>query len=149
MVVEYVRALMQKKLVCRSSEERRQMAQQMLQDDQLLGEVFHCLESEVSVPEENPLALLPVLADFIRLKDPNMLTLEVSGLAAKYPDISEEHVSVLLDIRGDVSRDIRGAVLDLLEQSAPPLPAGYRPIFTDILVPPSTMAFCLPTAKCA
>lgn len=63
--------------------------------------------------------------------------------------LSEEHVSVLLDIRGDVSRDIRGAVLDLLEQSAPPLPAGYRPIFTDILVPPSTMAFCLPTAKCA
>ena len=62
---------------------------------------------------------------------------------------SEEHVSVLLDIRGDVSRDVRGAVLDLLEQSAPPLPAGYRPIFTDILVPPSTMAFCLPKAKCA
>lgn len=63
--------------------------------------------------------------------------------------LSEEHVSVLLDIRGDVSRDIRGAVLDLLEQSAPPLPAGYRPIFTDIMVPPSTLAFCLPTAKCA
>ncbi|XP_068579781.1 exocyst complex component 3-like protein isoform X2 [Cebidichthys violaceus] len=106
-------------------------------------------EAEGSGPEVNPLSLLPVLADFIRLKDPGMLTLEVSGLAAKYPDISEEHVSVLLDVRGDVSRDVRGAVLDLLEQSAPPLPAGYRPIFTDILVPPPTMAFCLPTAKCA
>ncbi|KAM9753397.1 exocyst complex component 3-like protein [Menidia menidia] len=149
MVVEYVRALMQKRLVCRSSEERRQLAQQMLQDDQLFREIFQCLEGEGSVPEVNPLALLPVLADFIRLKDPGMLTLEVSGLAAKYPDISEEHVSVLLDIRGDVSRDVRGNVLDLLEQSAPPLPAGYRPIFTDILVPPSTLAFCLPTAKCA
>jgi len=44
-------------------------------------------EGEGSVPEVNPLALLPVLADFIRLKDPGMLTLEVSGLAAKYPDI--------------------------------------------------------------
>lgn len=43
MVVEYVRALMQKKLVCRNSEERRQMAQQMLQDDQRLREVFHSL----------------------------------------------------------------------------------------------------------
>lgn len=106
-------------------------------------------EGEGSVPEVNPVALIPVLAEFIRLKDPTMLTLEVSGLAAKYPDISEEHVSVLLEIRGDVSRDIKGAVLDLLEQSAPPLPVGYRPIFTDILVPPSTMAFCLPTAKCA
>ncbi|XP_051239147.1 exocyst complex component 3-like protein [Dicentrarchus labrax] len=149
MVVEYVRALMQKRLVCRSAEERKQLAQQMIQDDQQFREILHCLEGEGSAPEVNPLALLPVLADFIRLKDPGMLTLEVSGLAAKYPDISEEHVSVLLDIRGDVSRDIRGAVLDLLEQSAPPLPAGYRPIFTDILVPPSTMAFCLPTAKCA
>ncbi|KAG7231045.1 hypothetical protein INR49_025075 [Caranx melampygus] len=149
MVVEYVRALMQKRLVCRSAEERRQLAQQMVQDDQLFREIFHGLEGDGSVPEVNPLALLPVLADFIRLKDPGMLTLEVSGLAAKYPDISEEHVSVLLDVRGDVTRDVRGAVLDLLEQSAPPLPAGYRPIFTDILVPPSTMAFCLPTAKCA
>uniref|UniRef100_A0A3B4WJD5 Exocyst complex component 3-like 1 n=1 Tax=Seriola lalandi dorsalis TaxID=1841481 RepID=A0A3B4WJD5_SERLL len=152
MVVEYVRALMQKRLVCRGAEERRQLAQQMVQDDQLFREILHGLvsvEGDGSVPEVNPLALLPVLADFIRLKDPSMLTLEVSGLAAKYPDISEEHVSVLLDVRGDVSRDIRGAVLDLLEQSAPPLPAGYRPIFTDILVPPSTMAFCLPTAKCA
>ncbi|XP_014191023.1 exocyst complex component 3-like protein isoform X3 [Haplochromis burtoni] len=150
MVVEYVRALMQKRLVCRSGEERRQLAQQMLQDDQLFREIFHSLqEGEGSAPEVNPLALLPVLAEFIRLKDPNMLTLEVSGLAAKYPDISDEHVSVLLEIRGDVSRDIKGAVLDLLEQSAPPLPIGYRPIFTDILVPPSTMAFCLPTAKCA
>ncbi|XP_053741399.1 exocyst complex component 3-like protein [Synchiropus splendidus] len=149
MVVEYVRALMQKKLVCRNAEERRQLAQQMVQDDQRFREVFSALEGDTSVPEVNPLALLPVLADFIRLKDPGMLSLEVSGLAAKYPDVSEEHVLVLLDIRGDISRDIRGAVLDALEQSAPPLPTGYRPIFTDIRVPPPTMAFCLPTAKCA
>ncbi|XP_029378659.1 exocyst complex component 3-like protein isoform X2 [Echeneis naucrates] len=133
MVVEYVRALMQKRMVCRSAEERRQLAQQMVQDDQLFREMFISLQGDGPIPEVNPLALLPVLADFIQLKDPSMLTLEVSGLAAKYPDI----------------RDIKGAVLDLLQQSAPSLPAGYRPIFTDILVPPSTMAFCLPTAKCA
>lgn len=39
------------------------------------------------IPEVNPLTLLPVLADFVQLKDPGMLTLEVSGLASKYPDI--------------------------------------------------------------
>lgn len=148
-VVEYVRALVQKRLVCRSLDERQQLSQRMALDDQQFRELFHGLEGEGSVPEVNPLALLPILADFIRLKDPGMLSLEVSGLVARYPDISEEHVSVLLDIRGDVSRDVRGAVLEVLEQSAPPLPAGYRPIFTDILVPASTMPFCLPTAKCA
>lgn len=47
-----------------------------------------CLqEGDGLVPEINPLALLPVLADFVRLKDTGMLTLEVSGLASKYPDI--------------------------------------------------------------
>lgn len=43
MVVEYVRALMQKRLVCRSGEERRQLAQQMVQDDQQFRELFHSL----------------------------------------------------------------------------------------------------------
>ncbi|CAL8262618.1 unnamed protein product [Merluccius merluccius] len=149
LVVEYVRVLMHKRLTCRNAGERQQLAQRIAHDDQQLRELFTGLEGEGSVPEVNPLALLPVLADFIRLKDPCMLSLEVSGLVTKYPDISEEHVCMLLDIRGDVSRDVRGAVLDVLEQSAPPLPAGYRPIFTDILVPTSTMPFCLPTAKCA
>ncbi len=43
LVVEYVRALMQKRLVCRSAEERSQLAQQMVQDDQQFREIFHGL----------------------------------------------------------------------------------------------------------
>lgn len=39
------------------------------------------------IPEVNPFALLSALADFVQIKDPGMLTLEVSGLASKYPDI--------------------------------------------------------------
>lgn len=42
-VVEYVRALMQKRLVCRNGEDRRQLAQQMIQDDQQFRELFHGL----------------------------------------------------------------------------------------------------------
>lgn len=43
MAVEYVRALMQKRFVCRSGEDRKQLAQQMLQDNQLLRETFRGL----------------------------------------------------------------------------------------------------------
>lgn len=39
------------------------------------------------IPEVNPLTLLSVLADFVQLQDPGMLTMEVSRLASKYPDI--------------------------------------------------------------
>nr|XP_049578997.1 exocyst complex component 3-like protein isoform X3 [Syngnathus scovelli] len=147
-VVEYVKALMQKRLVCRSAEERRKLTQQMVKDDQQFQEIFHGVAGDGLQSEVEPLTLLPVLADFIKLQDPSMLPLEVSGLATKYPDISEEHVSVLLDIRGDVSRDTRVSILELLQQSTTPLQAAYRPIFTDIQASPSTTAFCLPTAKC-
>ncbi|XP_012677756.2 exocyst complex component 3-like protein [Clupea harengus] len=148
-VVEYVRALMQKRIVCRNIEERLQLAERMSQDAQQLRDVFQSTEAEGPESEVNHIALLSVLADLIQLRDPSMLTLEVSGLVAKYPDISEEHVLVLLEVRGDVSRDIRGTVLDLMERTAPKLPSGYRPMFSDILVPAPSMPFCLPTPKCA
>ncbi|XP_041967167.1 exocyst complex component 3-like protein [Alosa sapidissima] len=148
-VMEYVRALMQKRLVCRNTEERQQLAERMSQDAQQFRDVFQNPEAEGTDSEINHIALLSVLADFIQLRDPSMLSLEVSGLVAKYPDISEEHVLVLLEVRGDVSREIRGTVLDLLESTAPKLPPGYRPLFSDILVPAPSMSFCLPTPKCA
>ncbi|XP_056308200.1 exocyst complex component 3-like protein isoform X1 [Danio aesculapii] len=147
-VVEYVRAVMQKRLVCRSSDEQKQLAQRMTQDAQQLRDHLQSMEIDGTIGEVNPTALIAALADIINLKDPGMLLLEISGLLTKYPDISEEHVSVLLDIRGDVPKEVRKSVLDFLDQNAPPLPPGYRPIFTEILVPSSSIPFCLPTAKC-
>lgn len=147
-VVEFIRALMQKRLICRGDDERCQLAQRLAQDAQQLREHFQTTEIDGTTGEVNTTALIIALADLINVKDPGMLTLEISGLVTNYPDISEEHVSVLLDIRGDVPKDVRVSVLDFLEQSAPPLPSGYRPIFTEILVPSSKTQFCLPTAKC-
>ncbi|KAJ8248834.1 hypothetical protein GJAV_G00228240 [Gymnothorax javanicus] len=147
-VVEYARALMQKRMVCRGVEERSLLGQRIIEDTQQLRELFQGAEGDGAVAAVNPTALLPVLADFIRLRDLSMLTLEVSSLVAKYPDISEEHVSVLLDVRGDIPREVRAAVLEVLEQSTPPLPPGYRPVFSDILVPLPSMPFCLSTTKC-
>ncbi|TRY75974.1 hypothetical protein DNTS_010882 [Danionella cerebrum] len=132
-VVEYVRALMQKRMVCRSQEEQNQLAQRMTQDAQLLRDQLQSMEIDGTVGEVCPTALIAALAEFIGLKDPGMLLLQISGLLTKYPDISEEHISVLLDIRGDVPKEVRKSVLDFLEQNAPPLPQGYRPIFTEIL----------------
>ncbi|XP_036391446.1 exocyst complex component 3-like protein [Megalops cyprinoides] len=150
-VVEYARALMQKRAVCRGFEDRSQLARRVAADGQQLRDVFQGGDADGAAPGlEPPAALLPVLADFIQLRDPAMLTLEVSGLVAKYPDISEEHVVALLDVRGDVPREVRGSVLDALERSAPAAPPpGYRPLFPDVLLPPPSMPFCLPTAKCA
>lgn len=62
---------------------------------------------------------------------------------------SDEHVSTLLDIRGDVSKEVRHVVLEMMAQHSQVLPEGYRPIFSTILVPVQELPFCLRKGKCA
>ncbi|XP_062922733.1 exocyst complex component 3-like protein [Mobula hypostoma] len=143
-VVEYLRRLLLKKIVCKNPTEREKMSHRMFHDATQLQELF----CNLGLGDADRLTnVISSISEFIKLTDSSLLSLEVSGLVANYPDISDEHVSVLLDIRGDVSKEVRGTVLDMLEQNSQP-PEGYQPIFSDILVPAPILPFCLPTVKC-
>ncbi|XP_041048207.1 exocyst complex component 3-like protein [Carcharodon carcharias] len=144
-IIEYVRTLMLKKIVCKNPTERERLSDRMSHDAERLQELFCNLGLEE--PDRLTNVIFSV-SELIKLRDTSLLSLEVSCLVAKYPDISDEHVSVLLDIRGDVSKDIRGTVLEMLEQNTQPPPEDYQPIFSDILVPAPVLPFCLPTVKC-
>ncbi|XP_043937372.1 exocyst complex component 3-like protein [Protopterus annectens] len=144
-VVEYLRALMEKRMVCRNSEERSQFSDKMTQDSLQLNDFFCKMGLEKSEPIMN---VIPLVSDLIRVTDTTLLSLQVSDLVMKYPDISDEHVSVLLDIRGDVSKETRMTVLELLQENSRTLPEGYQSVFSNILVPTPAMAFCIPAVKC-
>lgn len=62
---------------------------------------------------------------------------------------SDEHVSALLDLRGDVSKEVRNMVMEMMAQNPQALPENYQPIFSNILVPGPELAFCLRKGKCA
>uniref|UniRef100_UPI00398F5A3B exocyst complex component 3-like protein n=1 Tax=Pristiophorus japonicus TaxID=55135 RepID=UPI00398F5A3B len=144
-IIEYVRTLMLKKIVCKSSADREKMSNRMSCDAARLLELF----SDLGLVEPDRLTnVISSVSELIKLKDTSLLSLEVSCLVTNYPDISDEHVSVLLDIRGDVSREMRGTVLEMLEQNSQPPPEDYQPIFSDILVPAPVLPFCLPAVKC-
>nr|XP_005314570.1 exocyst complex component 3-like protein [Chrysemys picta bellii] len=145
-MTHYVRALMEKKMVCRSAEERSQLATRLLQDAAQLRELFHNLGLAES---EQTLEVIFALQELIRLQDPALLSLEVLGFMTKYPDISDEHVSILLDLRGDVSKEVRNVVLEMMAQNPQSLPENYQPIFSNILVPAPELPFCLRKSKCA
>uniref|UniRef100_A0A8C8SFL0 Exocyst complex component 3 like 1 n=1 Tax=Pelusios castaneus TaxID=367368 RepID=A0A8C8SFL0_9SAUR len=142
----YVRALMEKKMVCRSAEERSQFATQLLRDASQLRELFQNLGLD---EKEQTLKVIFALQELIRLKDPALLSLEVLGFMTKYPDISDEHVSTLLDLRGDVSKEIRNMVLEMMAQNPQSPPENYQSIFSSILVPAPELPFCLRKGKCA
>ncbi|XP_055504658.1 exocyst complex component 3-like protein isoform X1 [Leucoraja erinacea] len=144
-VIEYIRRLMLKKLICKNGGEREKVWHRLSRDATQLRELFSNLGLEEAEQLTNAISSV---SELIKLKDSSLLSLEVSGLVANYPDISDEHVSVLLDIRGDVSKEVRGTVLEMLEQSSQMPPEDYQPIFSDILVPAPVLPFCLHTVKC-
>ncbi|NXT27448.1 EX3L1 protein, partial [Syrrhaptes paradoxus] len=143
---QYLRALMQKKMVCKSEEERGQLCDRLLQDATQLRELFAGLGLDRS---QQSLEAVFALRELFRLQDLALLSLEVLGFITKYPDVSDEHISTLLDLRGDVPREVRHMVLETMAQHPQVLPDSYRPIFSTILVPAPELPFCLRKGKCA
>ncbi|XP_043838284.1 exocyst complex component 3-like protein [Dromiciops gliroides] len=147
-VLEYLRGLMEGKLVCRNSMERMQASERMLQDSAQLRELFLSLELEESAQTG---AVLGALQELFRLQDPALLSLEVSAFLQKFPDVSEEHIGALLDVRGDVSRKQRQVVLETMQANPPPSPPpdGHRLLFSLVPVPAPPLAFCFPAGSCS
>ncbi|XP_058135860.1 exocyst complex component 3-like protein isoform X2 [Dasypus novemcinctus] len=146
-VLQYLRALMQGRLVCRDADERARAAERLRQDAAQLQELFLGLGLEES---EQCAPVLLALRELLNLRDPTLLGLEVAGLRQQFPDVSEEHISALLDLRGDVSREQRVAALSSLQAGPPPSPgAGRRALFSLVPAPTLARSSCLPSGPCA
>ncbi|XP_036375131.1 exocyst complex component 3-like [Megalops cyprinoides] len=132
-VVEYVRAVVQKRMSFKTAEERREGADRMIKEAEQLRSLFRKLAPD---EDKEPLCdAITAIAEVFKLTDPSLLYLEVSTLVSKYPDIREEHVTALLSVRGDASREMRQMIMETLSQSKQSVPANTPPIFRDITVP--------------
>ncbi|XP_036201745.1 exocyst complex component 3-like protein isoform X5 [Myotis myotis] len=146
-VLQYLCALMQGRLVCRGADERNQAAERMQQDATQLRDLFLDLGLEESA---HCAPVLLTLRKLLNLHDPTMLGLEVASLRQQFPDVSEEHVSALLDLRGDVSREQRQAALSSLQDGSQPSPrAGRRALFSLVPAPTPSPSSCLFSGSCA
>ncbi|XP_055991053.1 exocyst complex component 3 [Sorex fumeus] len=139
-VVEYLRAVMQKRISFRSAEERKEGAERMVREAEQLRFLFRKLSSGLGEETDGHCDTIIAVAEVIKLTDPSLLYLEVSTLVSKYPDIRDDHIGALLAMRGDASRDMKQTIIETLEQgSAQPNP-NYVPIFKEITVPSLNVA---------
>uniref|UniRef100_A0A8C5BMJ8 Exocyst complex component 3 n=1 Tax=Gadus morhua TaxID=8049 RepID=A0A8C5BMJ8_GADMO len=136
-VVEYIKAVMQKRITFRNAEERREGADRMMKE----AEQFKFLFRKLTAGEDTDRLCdsIAAIAEVFKLTDPTLLYLEVSTLVSKYPDIREEHIVALLAVRGDATRDMRQTIIETLSQSKPAYMGIMQPIFKDITVPSMTM----------
>ncbi|KAG7235287.1 hypothetical protein INR49_002843 [Caranx melampygus] len=136
-VVEYIKAVMQKRITFKNADERREGAERMIKE----ADQFKFLFRKLAAGEDTDwlCGAIAAIAEVFKLTDPTLLFLEVTTLVSKYPDIREEHIQALLAVRGDASREMRQMIIGTLSENKVSYSGVTQPIFKDITVPTITM----------
>ncbi|KAM6281493.1 exocyst complex component 3 isoform 2-T2 [Porphyrio hochstetteri] len=138
-VVEYIRAIMLKRISFRNAEERKEGAERMIKEAEQFRFLFKKLAAGSGEDTEGLCDIIEAIAEVIKLTDPSLLYLEVSTLVSKYPDIRDDHIAALLTVRGDASRDMKQTIIETLDQGPSQPNPNYVPIFKEITVPTLTV----------
>ncbi|NXJ86776.1 EX3L2 protein, partial [Trogon melanurus] len=131
-LIEYVRPLLQGRLVCTSAKMRARVAARLGDEGRQLRELFSRLDSASPWLD----SVVPRLRELLVLEDPAALQMEVGVLARDFPDLRRKHVAAVLDVRGlrgqAARREILGVLQDLEQGDAPPGPPRQRAFFSEL-----------------
>ncbi|XP_026231122.1 exocyst complex component 3 isoform X2 [Anabas testudineus] len=136
-VVEYIKAVMLKRMTFKNADERKEGAERMIKE----ADQFKFLFKKLAAGEDTDrlCGAIAAIAEVFKLTDPTLLFLEVTTLVSKYPDIREEHIQALLSVRGDASREMRQMIIGTLSENKLSYTSATQPVFKDIAVPTITM----------
>ncbi|CAH3195503.1 unnamed protein product [Porites evermanni] len=139
-ILEYVRAMLNKRIAFKDYEGRRDAAKKITEESKKIEKLFKKL-AKANLEPEKLCSVLPTLAEVIKLRDTSMMALEISGIANKYPDFKSDHALALLLMRGDVTRaDARQLIMETpLEDRQDPTDDESSTFFSQIIVPPSLL----------
>ncbi|XP_030060877.1 exocyst complex component 3 [Microcaecilia unicolor] len=138
-VVEYIKAIMQKRISFKNAEERKDGAERMIKEAEQFKFLFNRLTAGSEEDTDGLCDTIIAIAEVIKLTDPSLLYLEFSTLVSKYPDIRDDHIAALLAVRGDATRDIKQTIIETLDQGLNQPNPNYVPIFKEIPVPTLTV----------
>uniref|UniRef100_A0A0L8HX55 Uncharacterized protein n=1 Tax=Octopus bimaculoides TaxID=37653 RepID=A0A0L8HX55_OCTBM len=126
---QYLKAILLKRLSFRNYEDRKGVAEKICNEAEQLEEFFASLSK---TPKKDSFSVLNNLAEVIRLRDTSMMSLEITGLVHKYPDMRRDQLINLLLCRGDMTRsEAQKMVRDTLGDDHQLRTRPYG-IFTDI-----------------
>ncbi|KAF2365226.1 Exocyst complex component EXOC3/Sec6 [Trinorchestia longiramus] len=116
--IRYTTALLQKRITLKTAEDRKRLADRVTEEADKLQSVFTSIAGD-RVRYESPCDVIRALAEVIRTPDTEMLNLELPPLKRKYPDMTSDHLTALLLLRGDLSRQqVRQKVTEILEAAS-------------------------------
>lgn len=131
----YISAMLQKKVTFRSYEERRSAGNKILKEVNQIKTLFCKIAPKLGNRVDSPLETIKSLAEVLKSEDLEILSLDIHSLVDKYPDITEDQLSRLLSLRGDLSRaEIREKLSYIFQDSSGQKSTSFvRSIFDQIL----------------
>ncbi|KAM9211318.1 exocyst complex component 3-like protein 2 [Leptosomus discolor] len=131
-LIEYVRPLLQVRLVCTSAKMRARVAARLGDEARQLRELFSRLDSASPWLD----TVVPRLRELLVLEDTAALQMEVGVLVRDFPDVRRKHVAAVLDVRGlrgqAARQEILAVVRDLEQSEAEPGPTRQRAFFAEL-----------------
>lgn len=103
-VRRYIIAMLQKKINFKTYEERRSAAVKMTNEVDQLRSFFMRVAPLVTRDKDSPFEAVVKLSEILKSEDSEILSLDLHTLVKMYPDISEDQLTRLLSLRGDLSR---------------------------------------------
>ncbi|GCB77800.1 hypothetical protein scyTo_0020036 [Scyliorhinus torazame] len=87
------------------------------------------------------------LAEIVRLNDATSVQMEVGALVDSYPDVRKDHISAMLNVRGDINQVNRQNILETLQDfdsnDSGPAPSRDRALFAEIATMPEMRCISL------
>lgn len=103
-VRRYIMAMLQKKMNFKTYEERRSAADKILNEVDQLQSFFIRVAPLVTRKKDSPFKAVVKLAEILKTGDSEILSLDLHTLVSEYPDITEDQMTRLLALRGDLSK---------------------------------------------
>ncbi|XP_060803680.1 exocyst complex component 3 isoform X2 [Amyelois transitella] len=129
---KYITAMLSKRIVFKTVEEAQQASTKIVKEANQIRSFFKKIAPE-EVNVDWPFEVISMLAEVLRCQDIEMLSLDLHGVVAKCPDMTEEQLGRLLALRGDVPRaHVRECVA--IARAARPAAAhhAHPPLFQSI-----------------
>ncbi|XP_067239015.1 tumor necrosis factor alpha-induced protein 2-like [Chanodichthys erythropterus] len=137
-MVEYVRRMMKRKLKLKDKEQQEAAAEFIRHDNSKICSVF----AKVGSNKEWLCQILPKLSEILRLQDLGSLQLDVATLARDYPDISEQQILAVLNLKNNLSSsDLCSIEACLSENRSRPDTESSPAFFSKVLIKQDTLCY--------
>lgn len=106
---KYLTAMLSRRISFKTFDECMKAAQKVSEEANRFNKLFENLSNDIEC--ENPFDAIIMLSEVLK-SDDDMLSFELHRVVEKYPDITDDHLLRLLNLRGDLSRsDVRDKVV--------------------------------------